>query len=375
VSQIVVLGAGYSGIQAARVLALSAPKHLVTLVDRLPHHQLTTQFPATVTGRLTTGRAFIPLERIVPTSVRILRAEIESVSRSPFEIQTSLGAVPADWLAVCLGTTSSDLGVPGAREHALPLKSVQDCMRLRNCVRDLVSSRGLTRIVVVGGGYSGTEVAGELTDPQFVTSTRGLEVTIVQPDNRLLPQGSSRLADAVQRILTKRGVRTLCGVWLSEVDAEGICLDTGEKLAADLVVWTASTRPTPVVKQTFEISPEGRIPVDPYLRPPNTERVYVAGDLAALQDLHGGLYPASAQIAVAQGTRIGQNIIAELASKLPVEFKPRLLGEALALGRHAAAAEVGGVLSTGRLAHAMKRVALFRYLAGFGSPSLLRDYL
>jgi len=168
-------------------------------------------------------------------------------------------------------------------------------------------------------------------------------------------KAARRLADAVQRILTKRGVRTLCGLWLSEVGAEGICLDTGEKLAADLVVWTASTRPTPVVKQTFEISPEGRIPVDPYLRPPNSERVYVAGDLAALQDLHGRLYPASAQIAVAQGTRIGQNIIAELAGKLPVEFKPRLLGEALTLGRHAAAAEVGGVLSTGRLAHAMKR--------------------
>jgi NADH dehydrogenase len=320
-------------------------------------------------------RTIIRLERIVPPRVRVLKGEIEDVSPGSLEVRTDKETIKADWLVVCLGTAASDLGVPGAGDHVLPLKSAQDCLRLRKRLQEVRASGRDSRVVVVGGGYTGTEIAGELSDPGYLKAGPPLDVTIVQPDNRLLPHGNPELAAAVHGILERRGVGIRCGVWLSKIDGQSVQLETGESLPADLVVWTASTRPARVVKAALGASSEGRVAVDPYLRAFGNERVYVAGDLAGALDTGGNLLPASAQVAVRQGVQIGQNISRALSGKQLQEFRPRVLGDALTLGRQDAAAEVAGVLSTGLVAQGLKRAALFRYLSGFGSLALLRDYL
>jgi NADH:ubiquinone reductase (H+-translocating) len=377
VSQIVVLGAGYAGIQAARALARIGRQHDVTLVDRLPYHQLITQLPGVASGRIAPQKATIPLARVVGSPVHLLSAEITDFTPAPGVLTTSAGPLEAHWLVLALGSVASDLGIAGALEHATPLKSVRDAVHIRNRLRELRATRSRTRVVVVGGGYTGTEFSGEVTDASL--SHRGdgsISVTIVQPDNRLLPQGSVKLSRAIHRILSRRGVTMRFNAWLDRVEEERVVLESGDAIPADLVVWAARTRPAPVARPVLSWTPEGRIVVDPYLHAAGSPRTFVAGDLAAATDyLTGKPLPASAQVAVPQGKLAAENIVAEMEGRRPAEFKERLLGEALALGRHDGAAELTGVVTTGRIALAVKRAALLRYLTRLGGSDLVREYL
>jgi NADH dehydrogenase len=377
VAQIVILGAGYAGVQAAQALARIAGTHRVVLVDRLPYHQLITQLPAAASGRLPLARTAIPLTRVISPRVTIVRTDVTSIEPAPGVVQTGAGAIRADVLVIGLGGVASDLGVPGALEHAIPLKSVRDARRIVERIRALRASQPLTRVIVIGGGYTGTEVAGELTARSGRRPGDGeIAISIVQPDARLLPQGDPKLSDVVGRILSRRGIAMHFGVWLRAVAADGVTLDSGLALPSDLTIWAARTRPAPAVRGVFTWTPEGRIEVDPYLRAVGSTHTYVAGDLAAATDLESGtLLPASAQVAVPAGRLVGENIIASLAGRPLSEFHIRLLGEALALGARDGAAEVAGVVTRGRLAIAAKRAALLRYLMQLDGTGLIRDYL
>lgn len=375
-ARIVVLGAGYAGVQTSRALARMGRRHDVVLVDKLPYHQLITQLPAIAAGRLPPARAAIPLHRIIPSSVRIVQAEVTAVAAAPSTVSTSLGPIQADWIAIALGGVASDLGVPGVVDHAYPLKSVRDAERIAMRLTELRSGRALTRVVIVGGGYTGSETAGELTDPSARHRGPGsVTVTIVQPDSRLLPQGDGRLAAAVTAILRRRGVGMLFDAWIEAVEQDRVRLVGGEHLPADMVIWAARAEPARAIRTSFDLTVDGRIRTDPYLRVSGEQRTYAAGDVAgALDYLHGTPLPASAQVAVPQGERMGENIAASLEGRRQREFRERLLGEALALGGREGAAEVAGVIATGRLALGVKRAALLRYLGRFQALNLVRDY-
>jgi NADH dehydrogenase len=254
---------------------------------------------------------------------------------------------------------------------------VRDAVKINEMIQRFRASRALSRIVIVGGGYTGTELAGEITDATNVRRGAGaVSVTIVQPDPRLLPQGNPRLAEVVERILRRRGVEMVFNAPLARVEADGVVLETGTSLSADIVVWAARTRPSALVRETFDLTSDGRIPVDQFLRSNQYSRVYVAGDLASALDLRSGKpFPASAQVAVPEGERAGSNIVAEIEDRRLREFRERLLGEALALGSRDGAADVAGIVSAGRIALAVKRAALLRYLNRLGPPELLRDFL
>jgi NADH dehydrogenase len=377
VSQIVILGAGYAGVQAALTLARLAPRHSIVLIDRLPYHQLITQLPAVAAGRIPKARAAIPLDRLLPPQVRHIQAEVTQVSPAPGRIETSVGGFDADWLVLGLGSVASDLGVAGALTHALPLKSVRDASRIFERIRALRASQPLTRVVIVGGGYTGTEVAGELTDASARRRGDGdLAVSIVQPDMRLLPQGNPKLSEAALRVLSRRSIAMRFGVWLKRVEADSVTLDPADSIPSDLTIWAARTRPAPAVRSILTWTDDGRITVDPYLRAEGSPCTFVVGDLASTTDYSTGtVLPASAQVAVPAGRRAAENMIAQMEGRPLEEFRERPLGEAVGLGTREGVAEVAGIVTTGRLALGVKRAALLRYLSRLGQPDLVRDYV
>lgn len=382
-SSVVILGAGYGGLRVAlRLSATLGNTWSVTVVERSACHQLITRLPELVAGVIEAGRACIPYERLIGKNrrIRLLRGEVHNVDPVTLKVETSEGAISADRLVVALGSVSDFQGVPGAEELGLVLKSVAGAVALQSRIEQLCARQGTVHVTIVGAGYTGTELAGELTqwnrDLRRAGGAGRLEVTVVAQDERLLPEGNERFARVAERVLRRKGVSMLLGTGVAAVEKDRIVLQSGLKVPSDVVVWAAKTRPAPQLhRRVWHFGRDGRIDVDPYLRAQGHERVYVVGDAAHVYDYRlDKPAPASAQLAVAEGDIVARNIYRETRGLGLLEYQPRILGEALSLGGADGAAEVAGVVVTGRTAVAAKEAALARYLYRLGGPSLVAQY-
>lgn len=378
VERVVVAGGGYAGLQVAlRLVWRCGSRCAVTLIDRSHNHQLLTKLPQIVGGRLQPRDALIPYARLIGREIRHLRSEVLAFDPGHLAVETSTGRITGDYLVVALGSAPT-FGVPGAAGLAFPLRSVATAEVLRRRLEEVAESR-TGHVVIVGGGYTGTEVAGELAEwgsGHSGSGSRSFSVTLIAPEGRLLSEGDPRLGAAAERILRKKGVVFHLHHGVRAVEQDHVLLESGTVYPADVVIWaTRAHAASPELPGTCPLPGDGRIPVDPYLRPARYERVYVVGDAAAPYDFsHDRIVAASAQMAVEEGMLVGSNLAAALRGSELEEFHPHVLGEALTLGGSSAVAEVGGVILSGRAAIAVKRAALARYLYRLGGSSLVRDY-
>lgn len=374
--EVCILGGGYAGLRVARKLpGLLNETWSMTLVDRGECHQLITRLPEVVAGRISSRAALIPFSRVLSRRVRHLVADIREVDIETRRVATSEGLLCPDVLVVAVGTTPDFLGIPGAASYTSTLKSVSDAETIRNAIAKLRIGQALVRIVIVGAGYTGTELAGELSAQSASRTGRrewqgDLDVCIVSEDARLLPQASPRLGAAVEHMLRRRKVGLRLGQHIRLVDQTGLETATGERLAADLVVWAGQTYVSSrIIAPSSLEAPAGKLRTDPYLRTGNREDVFACGDVAWIIDYATGtVAPSSAQLAVQAGDTVARNIASAARGGPLEEYRPHILGEALSLGGNDAAAEVGGVVITGRAAAAVKHAALLRYLAGLSIP-------
>ncbi len=372
-----IVGGGYAGVRAARELAVRLDRTWsITLIDRGECHQLITRLPEVVAEKIQAHDACVPFARILQRRIHHLRAEVLAVDLPARRVETSEGSIDPDILVIALGTAPDFLGIPGAETHCLTVKSVRDAVRLRDTLQALRQSRTVTRVVIIGAGYTGTEVAGELSAPEYRVSEAGdlgwVDVRIVAEDSRLLPQASPQISASVQHILQRRNVPLHMGESVQSVDETGLQTESGERYGADLVVWAGQTRVAIAVHGGAGSDiPAAKFSVDPYLRVGSHDAIFACGDASLAYDYaHGRVSASSAQLALQQGDIVAQNIDSTVRGKPLREYRPRVLGEALSLGGSDAVAEVGGVLLSGRAAATVKRAALLRYLAGLSLPAL-----
>jgi NADH dehydrogenase len=201
-------------------------------------------------------------------------------------------------------------------------------------------------------------------------------VTVVEEDPRLLPQGNERLAAVAERVLRRNGVAFSLGTPVQRIAPDHLNLGAAGLVACDLVLWAVRKRGSPIVARPgWALAPDGRARVDPYLRALGHERVYVVGDAAAAYNYERDApVQSSAQLAVQEGALAGRNLAADLLGGRREEFRARVLGEALSLGGRNGAAELAGLVLTGRAALAIKEAALIRYLTRLGGPGLAGQY-
>ena len=368
-----ILGAGYAGVRAAQDLA-RVEGIGVTLIDRNPYHQLITRLPEIVGGSLSPNKAQIPLANVVSAGTRVLSGSITLVDTTTKTVQMDRQTAVFDIILVALGTRPS---LPGqhADDGVHTVKSLEGAMALRNALQRLDGQAMRHRITIVGAGYTGTEVAGEICT---WASRRGLdlEVVLLSDEPRVMPSASAALAHAAERILRGKGIMLQMDRPVVDVTANRVALKNGDVIESDLVVW-AGASVSGIPHSTGTISPreDGRVQVDPFFLGA-CEDVYFLGDTALVPDFrHGGFLPASAQMAVQHGELVARNLAALSRGARPSEFRPRLLGEALAFGGGDAVGELAGIVVTGRVAAGIKSAALLRYLSRTGGPSLTAAYL
>lgn len=397
---VVIAGGGFAGAYCARVLgkALGADgvKRVALIAERnvLVFHPMLAEVA---------GAALSPLDVVNPLrqfcdNVNVLQGAIQKIDWAQKHLVLDGGrftrnhVVEFDHLVLTLGSVTDMSRVPGMSDHAWPMKSVADALRLRaalinrleeaNLVEDEALRRRLMTFVVVGGGYTGVETAGQIMD--LLREVRSLyanlrdtppKVILVHSRAHLLEEIGEKLGDYAQRVLEKRGMEMRLNTRVMEVTAAKVILQDGSFIEAHTVICTVGNAPSPVVldlaKQLGMTADKGRVEVEATMRVKGVDKLWASGDCASVPWNDRGevkVAPPTAQFAMRQGRQLGENL-ARVLKGAGAELRPfsyRYMGQLATVGEREAVAEIFGMHFSGFIAWWMWRTIYLAKLPGAG---------
>ncbi|GAA0845281.1 NAD(P)/FAD-dependent oxidoreductase [Streptosporangium amethystogenes subsp. fukuiense] len=376
--RVVVIGGGFAGFTAVRTLSRMAKGAIeIVLINPTDYFLYLPLLPEVAAGILDPRKVAIPLAGNHP-GVRHLLATADTVDIEARRLRcTDAEGNPRelsyDRLVIAVGSVNKLLPIPGVAEHAHGFRSIAEALYLRDhLIRQIelaaTSSpeerRARCTFVVVGAGYTGTEVAAQgqlltLDILRRLPELRDQPVRWILADvaPRILPELDERLSRTAHRTLSERGVEIRTGTSVAEATANGVELSDGEFVATRSLIWCVGVRPDPMVESLGLPTEKGRLLVDEYLRVPGHPEIYACGDAAAVPDLtRPGRYTAmTAQHAGRQGRRAARNIAASYGRGRLRPYRHNDLGFAVDLGGAAAAADPLGVPLSGMVAKAVTR--------------------
>lgn len=360
--RIVIVGAGFGGFHAARRLrGLVGGSAEIVLVSSTDYFLYLPLLPQVASGMLDPRRVAVPLSRKLP-GVRLMPGEVDEVDLARRQVaywttEHQRRSLDYDRLLLAVGSVHKLLPIPGVSEHAHGFRGIPEAMYLRDhlirqlelaaATDDEAERAARTTFVVVGAGYTGTEVAahGQLLTRAVARRLPGLAGTprrwlLLDIAPRVLPELDPRLSTTAARVLRRRGVEVRLGTSVEKSDADGVTLSDGERVATRTLVWCVGVRPDPLVESLGLPTTKGRLVVDELLHVPGHPELYACGDAAAMPiaDGAGELAPMTAQHAVRQGKAAARNLAASLGHGTPRPYRHRDLGFVVDLGGLQAAA-------------------------------------
>jgi NADH dehydrogenase len=362
--QICILGGGFGGLYTALRLShlpwSQQPPPGITLVDRRDRFLFAPLLYELVTEELQTWEIAPPFEELFTgTRIQFRQAEVTGIDLDQRQVVLSQGEpLRYDRLVLALGGNTPMDMAPGVADHAFSFRTLQDAYRLKERLRLLEASEAeKIRVAVVGGGYSGVELACKLAER---LGQRG-RVRLIERTDTILKTSPEYNRKVAQEVLSDLGVWLDLETSVTEVTADTISLyyrDQTDILPVDLVLWTVGTRVNSIVAELpLKQNQQQRIMVTPTLEVVNRPGVYALGDLVDCKDAEGQSVPATAQSAVQQADFVGWNIWASLNNRPQLPFRYRHLGEMMTLGTDRATLSGLGIQLDGELAHITRRLA------------------
>ena len=381
---IVVIGAGFAGIEVARALASKWAK--VTLVDQQNYHLFQPLLYQVATAALSPADIAEPVRRMFRGcgDVEIMLGEVTEIGTANHCVTLADGTTLAyDFLVVAAGSTHAYFGHDEWEKFAPGLKTIVDARAIRSRLLrsferaeasdDRAERKRLMSFVVVGGGPSGVELAGSIAelarhalardfhhiDPKSAT------VILLESGARILSAFPETLSKYASRKLADLGVTVRTNCTVTNISKE--CVEAGDdKIPVGLTIWAAGVKASPIGKLLGSPTDKtGRIKVASDLSVPGLANVYALGDIALFNDAKGNPLPGLAQVAKQQGQYLGRALARNIrsgTSATPFLFHDR--GNMAIIGRHAAVADFGWWRVTGRLAWFLWALIHIYLLAG-----------
>jgi NADH dehydrogenase len=358
--RIVIVGAGFGGLYAARTLANQDVD--VLLIDRENFHTFTPLLYQVATSALDPSEIAYPVRTIFHknTNIAFLWGEVTSIDRASKRVlvdaRGSVRDEPYDYLIVAAGSVTNFFGNQEAAAVSFELKSLGDAVVLRNHILKLFEHAAwaeddatrdrLTTFVVVGGGATGLETAGALYElyndvlaREFPDDGLKARVVLIEASDRLLAPYPEKLQQAALRQIESIGVEVIFGNPLVAASPTHVRLKDGAVIYTSTLVWAAGVAASPLGERLgVPLAWQRRVPVKPTLEAIGCEDVYVVGDMAYLEGPDGKPYPGVIQVAKQQSICAAQNILHRLAGEPQVEFAYRDLGIMATIGRSRAVA-------------------------------------
>jgi NADH dehydrogenase len=330
--RIVILGAGYAGMFLAINLYQSLKETSkgdrkgknssadveIILIDRNSYHQLLQEIHLVAAGYRTAAEISIPVTSLIyRTEIRFIQSNVKEIRADEHKVILDGSIIDYDLVVICLGSTTKYFGIKGAMTNTFPFRSVDDATLIHSKIQsfslsqrsyikdkmkknddDKKGSNGSNNIIIVGGGATGVSLGGGIAD--FLKDQAiNLNVTIVEALSNILTGWNPELVSNARTILESKGVRILTNSEVSKIEHDNLILRDGSTITSSLIIWTAGVKGyeinmTPQIDKTKD----GRIIVNGFCQIDNYPNIFVIGDIAAIKDNHGKIYPPIAQLAV-----------------------------------------------------------------------------
>ena len=385
--RVVILGAGFGGLGAAKALAGKAD---VTLVDR---HNFQTFLPLLYqvsTAGLAADHVVHPVRGALrDTGIKFRMGSPISVDHKNKSVKLdSSETLEFDHLIVALGSSTADFGVPGVSEHGLGMKSVHEALMIRAEVmrrfEDLCRFEDNTRlsIAVVGGGPTGVEMAGALAELKrgplkndMAHAAEHMDIYLIEAGSRILPMFSEKLSARAESDLHKLGVFVKTNTSVREIKSRQIIVKTGEPIPAEVTIWAAGVKGEPTAGLLNLPIVGTRIDTDENLEVNHYPNIWAIGDINGSKGKDGRFLPMVAPVAMQQGKWVAKQILRKHEGKALQPFKYRDKGSMATIGRHKAVVEVRNFRMTGPLAwFAWLFLHLFYLLGGRNKVGTIADW-
>ena len=383
--RVVILGAGFGGLSAAKALAGS--EFDVTVVDRHNYHLFQPLLYQVATAGLSPSDIASPIRGILSDArnVNVVLAGISGIDTARNEVIAEGRRIPFDDLIVATGAQHAHFGRDDWASYAPGLKTLDDATYLRRRILlafekaetelDPQERRRLLNFIVVGGGPTGVEMAGaiaELAKRALASDFRSIDprcarIILVEAAPRLLLPFDPSLSEAAKRSLEQLGVEVRLGAAVTDCDCSGATLGE-ERIEARTIIWAAGVMASPAGRWLgVETDRAGRVKVGPDLSVPGHPNIFVIGDAALAASPDGKPYPGVAPVAKQEGFYVTKLLQARARGKTLPPFRYRDLGSLATIGRKRAVAQFGKLKVEGFPAWTLWSLAHIYFLIGFRS--------
>jgi NADH dehydrogenase len=381
--RIVIVGAGFGGLSAAK--ALAGEPFDVTVIDRHNYHLFQPLLYQVATASLSPAEIASPIRGILQRAqnVNVMLGKVSGIDLERREVLAEGRRVPYDTLVLATGAQHAYFGHGDWAAFAPGLKTIDDATYIRRRIllafekaeteTDPAERARLLNFVIVGGGPTGVEMAGaiaELANRALAEDFRSIDpraarIILVEAAPRLLTPFDPPLSEAARTSLEQLGVEVRLGTPVTALDGAGVSVGT-ERIEARTVIWGAGVIASPAGEWLgAETDRAGRVKVTPDLSVPGHPDIFVIGDTAAINDAKGNPLPGVAPVAKQQGNYVAALLIARQKGKTVAPFRYRDLGSLATIGRKRAIIQMGRLKMKGFFAWLLWCVAHIYYLIGF----------
>ncbi len=389
ISKVVIVGAGFGGLWAARALASAQVEILI--LERNNYHTFTALLYQVAAAELGPADIVHPVRKIIRNlpNVSVEMAEVETIDIQMHRIRTGDRFITYDYLILATGSETSFFGIPGAAEYSFPLKTLEDAITLRNNIlycferaiqeEDPERRRSLLTFTIIGGGPTGVEIAGALVElirgplkKDFTNlDFKEISIFLIEAADNLLPGFPECCRDYSNSRLSQMGIEILVESPVMQITRDSIRLKNGQVISTKTAVWVAGVRGASLAQNAdLELTQNGRVKVLPTLQVLDHPEVYVIGDLAYFED-NGKSLQMIAPVAIQQATMAASNIKLQILGKSPEPFHYQDPGLMVIIGRNTAIARIKNRSFTGFTAWVLWLVVHIYKLIGFRNRLLV----
>ncbi len=379
---VVILGGGFAGIRVGLELIKANLKDTeITLVDKDNFQTFHPSLYEVATSEEPMKNVAIPYSEIFGNKINLIQANVEKIDSTKQIVQIKLNLEPQaemgikyDYLIIALGSEPSFMNIEGLEKYSMPLKTLEDAVKIRDQIKSTCCEEGKcnkkTKVIIGGGSFSGTELAGELLMYKDKLATQNhldpncLDISILQRSNHLLSELDPKVSEVAEKRVSGPNVHYLFGGHIKKVTKDKVFTDTGNAFDYDILIWTGGVAANHIASvSNLPVNNHGQIIVNDYLQVEDLSNIFAAGDIAAFIDkMTQKSPPGVAEVAEDMGKIVGENIINLVLNKPLKKYKIIHLGYIVPLkGRFAVAQILDKIQISGFLAWVMQQLVVFWY--------------